>query len=153
VLETPPVQGVPRRMYQPLPLGHDARLFTPSLPTIRRLFAKAGYNIALISRESANLHKFASELKTGDTDVRHSYFPFLSLITTNWSSFVPAASYIHLIFNTGGRVPDLQLHLQRSPNRLPRRARTLADIRHPRSALQRRLWRMEALFAGHRGRS
>jgi len=33
-----------------------------------RLFAKAGYNIALISRESANLHKFAAELKTGDTD-------------------------------------------------------------------------------------
>ncbi|KAN0118983.1 hypothetical protein V8E52_004755 [Russula decolorans] len=28
----------------------------------------AGYNIALISHESANLHKFAAELKTGDTD-------------------------------------------------------------------------------------
>jgi hypothetical protein len=42
-----------------------------TLPAIRRLFAKAGYNIALISRESPNLHKFAAELKTGGTDVRH----------------------------------------------------------------------------------
>ncbi|KAH9961909.1 hypothetical protein BC827DRAFT_1267262 [Russula dissimulans] len=33
-----------------------------------RLFAKAGYNIALISRESDSLRKFAAELKTGDTD-------------------------------------------------------------------------------------
>ncbi|KAI0251609.1 NAD-P-binding protein [Lactifluus subvellereus] len=33
-----------------------------------RIFAKAGYNIALISRESESLHKFAAELKTGDTD-------------------------------------------------------------------------------------
>lgn len=48
-------------------------------PPIRRLFAKAGYNIALISRESANLHKFAAELKTGDTDVRHRPIPSLIL--------------------------------------------------------------------------
>jgi len=41
-----------------------------SIGPVRRLFAKAGYNIALISRESDNLHKFAAELKTGDTDVR-----------------------------------------------------------------------------------
>jgi NADP-dependent 3-hydroxy acid dehydrogenase YdfG len=33
-----------------------------------RLFAKAGYNIAIISRESAGLHKIATELKTGHTD-------------------------------------------------------------------------------------
>ncbi|KAI0288578.1 NAD-P-binding protein [Russula brevipes] len=33
-----------------------------------RLFARVGYNIALISRESDSLHKFAAELKTGDTD-------------------------------------------------------------------------------------
>ncbi|KAH9975073.1 NAD-P-binding protein [Lactifluus volemus] len=33
-----------------------------------RMFAKAGYNIALISRESESLHKFATELKTRDTD-------------------------------------------------------------------------------------
>lgn len=47
-----------------------------TLRAIRRLFAKAGYNIALIARESANLHKFAAELKTGDTDVRHHPFLF-----------------------------------------------------------------------------
>jgi hypothetical protein len=110
-------------------------------PAIRRLFAKAGYNIALISRESANLHKFAAELKTGDTDVRPRFlFP------------VP---YIDccIINNTGSRVPNIQLHLQRSPNRLLSRAHTLADIRHPRSSLQRRLRHMETLFADHRGRS
>ncbi|KAH9046246.1 NAD-P-binding protein [Lactarius hengduanensis] len=33
-----------------------------------RLFAKSGYNVALISRNSDGLHKFAAELKTGETD-------------------------------------------------------------------------------------
>ncbi|KAI0299985.1 NAD-P-binding protein [Multifurca ochricompacta] len=33
-----------------------------------RVFAKAGYNIALIARQSDSIHKFAAELKTGETD-------------------------------------------------------------------------------------
>lgn len=73
--------------------------------------------------------------------------------------FCPTTSHILLIpasiiiINTGSRVPDIRLQLQRSPNRLPRRAYTLADLRHPRSALQRRFRRMEALFADNRGGS
>ena len=54
----------------------------------RRLFAKAGYNIALISRESESLHKFAAELKSiGDTDVRDiRVFSAISPLTPLFSS-------------------------------------------------------------------
>jgi len=33
-----------------------------------RLFAKSGYNVAIISRNSDSLHKFTAELKTAETD-------------------------------------------------------------------------------------
>ena len=54
--------------------------------------------------------------------------------------------------DTGSCVPNIRLQLQRSPNRVPRGARTLAGLRHPRGALQRGLRRLEALPADHRGR-
>lgn len=53
----------------------------------RRIFAKAGYNIALIARKSDSLHKFAAELKTGDTDVHCTPLPTVLLILTSLFSF------------------------------------------------------------------
>jgi hypothetical protein len=111
------------------------------LPNYRRLFAKAGYNIALISRESETLHKFAAELKSiGDTDVRS---PFFCRGPPNHA----------LIPNPGSGFPNIRLQLQRSPNRLPRRTRLLAPSRRARRALQRRLRRLETLPTNHRGRN
>ncbi|KAI9453677.1 NAD-P-binding protein [Russula earlei] len=74
-----------------------------------RLFAKAGYNIALISRESDRLHKFAAELKTGDTDA--AAFPIsdynyrdvqsaFRAVRTRW----PAADVRVALFNAGFRI-------------------------------------------------
>ena len=133
-------------------------MFTLTLDIIRRLFAKAGYNIALISRESANLHKFAAELKTGDTDVRTPPIPFIHLLIHDRRPSFHTRRVLLLIIpsshrtDTGSCVPNIRLQLQRSPNRVPRGARTLAGLRHPRGALQRGLRRLEALPADHRGR-
>ena len=64
----------PLRTYHVLP---PAFLSLKPRHTTSRLFAKSGYNIALISRNSDRLYKFAAELKTAETDVsaRESYLP------------------------------------------------------------------------------
>ncbi|KAN0135183.1 NAD-P-binding protein [Lactarius tabidus] len=81
-----------------------------------RLFAKSGYNVALISRNSESLHKFAAELKTGETDA--AAFPITDYnyqevqsafraVRERW----PHADVRAALFNTGFAVwkPFLQI--------------------------------------------
>jgi hypothetical protein len=49
-----------------------------------RLFAKSGYNVALISRDSDNLHKFAAELKTAETDVSARMRSPIRILPSAW---------------------------------------------------------------------
>lgn len=110
-----------------------------------RLFAKSGYNVALISRNSDSLHKFAAELKTEETDVSTRIQSVTGILL-----FTPL---IISFFFTGSGVPNNRLHLPRSPRRFPRSACTLAARRHPRCALQRRLRRLEAVPTDYGGRN
>ena len=112
---------------------------------ISRLFAKSGYNVALISRNSDSLHKFAAELKTGETDVSARMRSAIRIIL-----FTPPI--ISFLF-TGSRVPNNRLQLSRGPRRFPRSACTLAARRHSRRALQCRLRCLEALPADYGGRN
>ena len=74
LIDSSQAREVPLRTYHVLP---PAFLSLKTRHTTSRLFAKSGYNIALISRNSDRLHKFAAELKTAETDVsaRESYLP------------------------------------------------------------------------------
>jgi len=81
-----------------------------------RLFARSGYNVALISRDSEGLHKFAAELKTAETDA--AAFPITDYnykevqtafraVRARW----PHADIRVALFNTGFAVwkPFLQI--------------------------------------------